>query len=138
MRGSATAVWLIVGYWAPVLVWSALIIHLSSIPSLETGMPGIWDLVARKIGHVAEYAVLALLLGRALRAHGVRRIVVILSSATLTLLFAVSDELHQTYVPGREGSPRDIAIDGLGIALWMALAQLGQRIQARFDRLLGE
>ena len=51
--------------WLPVLVWAAVIFTFSSIPSLSTGLGG-WDTVLRKGAHMTEYAILALLLFRAL------------------------------------------------------------------------
>ena len=57
----------LVGLWLPVLVWAALIFVLSSIPDLGTGLGG-WDLVLRKLGHAAEFALLGALLVRALGA----------------------------------------------------------------------
>ena len=51
--------------WGPVVLWAALIFALSAVPSLGTGLGG-WDTVLRKCAHVTEYAILALLLYRAL------------------------------------------------------------------------
>ncbi len=108
-------------YWGPALAWAGLIAYLSHIPSLSTGAPGVWDLVVRKIGHVGEYALLTFLLWRALRAHGSAPSRVLLWSGTLALGFAVSDEFHQSFIPGREGALRDVLIDtvGVGAALWI-------------------
>ena len=102
-------------YWLPVFAWAGLIFALSSIPSLESGLPKAGDLVLRKLGHMIEYAVLALLLHRALRAHSLAPRRALTSAAVLALLYAVLDEYHQSFVPGREGSPRDVLIDALGI-----------------------
>jgi VanZ like family len=102
--------------WLPVLAWAALIFALSSIPDLGTGLGG-WDLALRKLAHAAEYAVLGALLVRATGRAGLA-----LAAGTL---YAVSDELHQALVPGRMGSPVDVAIDALGVAcgvvLWQAV-----------------
>jgi VanZ family protein len=92
--------------WAPVVAWAALIFVLSSIPDLGTGLGG-WDLVLRKIAHAAEFAVLGLLL---LRAIGVTQLAV-----GLGIAYAVSDEIHQHFVPGRLGSPLDVVIDSVGV-----------------------
>jgi VanZ family protein len=94
--------------WLPVLVWAALIFALSSIPGLQTGL-GFWDLVLRKLAHVAEYAVLGALLTRALGRAWL--------AAALAVAYAVTDEVHQHFVPGRVGSVTDVAIDALGALL---------------------
>ena len=93
--------------WAPVLVWAALIFALSSIPSLSTGL-GTWDLVARKLAHLGEYAVLGGLLARAL-AHKP-------AAFALGSLYATTDEIHQAFVAGREATPLDWGIDTVGVA----------------------
>lgn len=111
---------LFVRYWLPVLAWAGLIFALSSIPSLKSGLPEPGDFVLRKLGHMVEYAVLALLLRRALWAHGLDQERNGIPTAALALLYAVLDEYHQSFVPGREGSPRDVLIDALGIGAALA------------------
>ena len=103
-----------VSLWLPVLLWAALIFALSSVPSLGTGL-GTWDLVLRKLAHVGEYAVLGALLLRALARPW--------AALALGIAYAVSDELHQTFVPGRAGTPLDVAIDAVGVALGILVLQ---------------
>ena len=79
----------------PVLVWCGVIFWFSSVPHLSTGL-GTWDLVLRKRAHLAEYAILMMLLLRA-------RIPVWLAFL-LGVLYASSDEWHQTFVGGTRGS----------------------------------
>jgi VanZ family protein len=99
--------------WLPVVAWAGLIFTLSSIPDLGTGLGG-WDLVLRKLAHAAEFAVLGLLLVRALE-HA-------WAAFSLGVAYAVTDEIHQSFVPGRLGSPVDVAIDAAGVAVGVALA----------------
>jgi VanZ family protein len=99
--------------WAPVVLWAALIFALSSITDLGTGL-GDWDVVLRKLAHIAEYAVLGVLVLRAARSVSVA---VLLGSA-----YAVTDEFHQTFVSGRHGSPVDWLIDTAGVVLGVAVA----------------
>ena len=98
--------------WAPVVLWAALIFALSSIPSLATGL-GLWDLVLRKLAHLVEYAVLGALLLRALRREP--------AAIALGSLYAVTDEIHQSFVAGRHGSPVDWLIDTLGVVAGVVL-----------------
>jgi VanZ family protein len=100
-------------FWAPVIFWAAVIFALSSIPELGTGL-GIWDTVFRKLAHAAEYAILGGLIFRAARSAPAA---VLLASA-----YAVTDEVHQTFVTGRHGSPLDWLIDTAGAVLGVALA----------------
>jgi VanZ family protein len=98
-----------------VVAWAALIFALSSIPDLGTGLGG-WDTLLRKLAHTAEYAVLGALLFRAAERAGL--------AFMLGALYAVSDEIHQSLVPGRLGSPFDVAIDAAGVACGIVLWQL--------------
>ena len=99
--------------WLPVLVWAGLIFALSSLSDLGTGLGG-WDLALRKVAHAAEFAVLGALLVRALGS--------VWPALALGVLYAISDEVHQAFVPGRHASPLDVAIDavgvGIGVLLW--------------------
>jgi VanZ family protein len=95
-------------HWLPVVLWAALIFALSSIPHLSSGL-GTWDLVLRKCAHVTEYAIFGLLLARALLRE--------VPAFALGVLYAVSDEFHQSFVRGRHAAPLDVAIDAVGVAL---------------------
>jgi hypothetical protein len=106
--------------WLPVVAWAALIFGLSSVPDLGTGLGG-WDLVLRKLAHAGEYGVLGALLTRAMGRPWV--------AFALGVAYAVSDEIHQSFVPGRMGSPVDVAIDAAGVAagvlVWSRIASRG-------------
>ena len=101
--------------WAPPVALMALIFFLSHQPELTSGL-GVWDTVGRKIVHAAEYALLCVLWWRALRTTG-RPERAITIAAAISLVYAVTDEVHQTFIDGRHGSPLDVAIDGVGIAV---------------------
>jgi VanZ family protein len=105
--------------WLPVGLWCGVIFYLSSLPNLATSW-GIWDLIFRKIAHITEYGILAFLIWRAIL-HSIK---VNLSktyalSGAVSLLYAISDEIHQSFVPTRHASIYDILIDGLGIGLML-------------------
>jgi len=102
----------IVRDWLPVLGWAAVIFAFSSVPDLGTGLGG-WDLLLRKMAHAAEYAILGALLLRATRNAGL--------AFALAVLYAASDELHQTFVEGRVGAIHDVAIDAIGAAIGIVL-----------------
>jgi VanZ family protein len=98
--------------WVPVVAWAGLIFVLSSIPDLSTGL-GAWDLALRKVAHAAEFAVLGFLLARAIGRDG--------PALALGIAYAVSDEVHQHFVPGRLGSPLDVLVDAVGVVVGVLL-----------------
>lgn len=100
----------LVSRFAPPLALMALIFALSAQPDLGTGL-GTIDLIGRKLVHMAEYGLLWLLW---LRAFRWRRPWL---AAAIAIGYAITDELHQTTVEGRHGSPLDVAIDSAGVAL---------------------
>ena len=94
--------------WLPVVIWAAVIFAFSSIPSLGTGL-GAWDTILRKGAHMTEYAILGLLLLRALGRE--------LPALALGIGYAITDEIHQHFVGGRHASPVDVLIDTAGVAI---------------------
>ena len=72
----------------------------------------------RKAAHASEYALLALLLFGALGLEGFRRYAVAWGGATL---YAVTDEIHQLFVPGRAGAVTDVCIDSAGAMTGMLI-----------------
>jgi len=94
--------------WLPVIVWAAVIFTFSSIPGLGTGLGGV-DTILRKGAHIAEYAILGLLLLRAIGRE--------LPALAIGIAYATTDEVHQHFVSGRHGSPVDVLIDTVGLAI---------------------
>jgi len=99
-----------VSRYAPPVAVMALIFALSATPDLSSGL-GAWDFVLRKIAHVTIFALLWLTLARA--ADWRRPIL----ACVIAVAYAASDEIHQSFVQGRHGTPVDVAIDSLGIGL---------------------
>lgn len=99
--------------WLPVLVWMALIFLVSAIPNLRSRLR--WDHFLRKTAHVLEYAVLAALSARAYRGSGaVRRSVFVSLAVATAVLYAVTDEYHQSFVPHRRMLKTDVMFDAAG------------------------
>jgi len=111
-------------YWLPPLAWMGVIYFLSAQPDLPQA-PGPWlDLVLKKAGHAAAYGVLAWLYLRVLRHHSGKRgtpTALRVASIGLTMTYALSDEYHQTFVPGRNGNLLDVAVDGAGVCVAILL-----------------
>ena len=116
--------------WAPVILYAALIYSLSA-----NSFHFSWFRNAQKnhtdwLAHVVEYGVFGALICRALGAQDVfKRSAgrLFITAALAGVLYGVSDEFHQKFVPERDSSPYDVAADGIGTALgawiWLKKAQ---------------
>ena len=134
-------------YWLPALIWMALIFSASSdinsfahssrfvepflhwlFPRMSQARVEAIHHIIRKCGHLTEYAVLALLLWRALRkpikndprpwSWREARL-----ALWLVARYAASDEFHQLFVASRDAAVHDVFIDTAGgaaglLALW--------------------
>jgi VanZ family protein len=133
--------------WLPVLLWACVIFFFSTEhfsapqssrilgPLLHWLFPGIApeqvsfiQFAVRKLGHGLEYFILAVLLYRALYAESGGRSSVRPAALTIvfTLVWAATDEFHQSWVPSRTASIVDVMIDGFGGlfgTFWMHLRQ---------------
>ncbi len=104
--------------WLPVFVWAVFIFYLSSIPDLKTSLK--FDFILRKISHVVEYLILVFFLYRALIGsfNNINILRLFVYPASLSFLYAITDELHQSFVPGRNCSIQDVLIDSVGILIF--------------------
>lgn len=80
------------------------------------------QIAIRKLGHLAEYAILAALFWRGLRS-GTQRPISILFAVVLVAcgLYAASDEFHQSFVPSRTSSVYDVMIDICGALVGLTI-----------------
>lgn len=77
------------------------------------------ELPIRKLAHMTEYAILAVLFLLAFLAFGKRRLI-FPAAAGCCFCYALTDEFHQTFVEGRAGRFTDVLIDTAGAAIAMA------------------
>jgi VanZ family protein len=106
----------------------AVIWVLSSLPAAaDQTIGGIFlPKLLQKMAHLVVYAVLGGLwfwafdFGRGVKAAG-------LWACCLSTAYAAVDEFHQTFVPGRYGSPWDVALDTIGALLVLAIILAARR-----------
>lgn len=114
----------------PVVLWSAFIFYLSSLQFKDQGnIPGL-----DKIVHFIEYFVLSMLVYRMIFG-GIRIEKKMAGYFTLSaiIIFAVSDEFHQSFVPTREVSLFDILSDTIGATaaiffIWKLLPKVPKKL----------
>ncbi|MCP4684153.1 MAG: VanZ family protein [bacterium] len=101
-------------YHLPVIVYGAAILMVSSVPHLKS--PELRILAADKVAHFLEYALFALLAYRSFSnlARKTKRNLTLLLSFGLLTVFALFDELLQSYTPGRFPDTMDYLFDLLG------------------------
>jgi VanZ family protein len=151
--------------WIAVILWMSLIFYLSHQPAaksselssnvteviintIETVAPQVkiekGDLhhIVRKNAHFLYYLVLGILAVNALRISGVRGYRGILLALLICILYAISDEIHQIFVPGRSGEIRDIIIDssgsGTGILAYLIVSQIIEKVNRKTAKMGGK
>jgi VanZ family protein len=103
--------------WLPVIAWMGLIFYLSAQPDLPNPASGWVGRLVSSGAHAFVFGVLAVLWARALSGrHHTWHL-----AFAVTMLYAVSDELHQVFVPGRRPDLWDLLCDGLGALLGLGM-----------------
>ena len=137
------------------IVWMTTIFHFSAQPADESGQMSLRfgmsicrmvvphfedktveqqetmarriEFPVRKVAHMTEYAILALLLLGMITKDRITR-KQLLAVICLVAAYAATDEYHQLFVPGRSGQVRDVVIDTvggtLGLGAWLAVRRL--------------
>ena len=137
--------WLQTSSWLLVLSWMILIFSLSAQPAEQSSQlsGGITDTVIetvekvvpnlsinrdtlshliRKNAHFFAYLILGILVTNALYYSTKMQVKKqIILSFIICVLYAISDEVHQLFVPGRSGEVRDVVIDssGAGVGIFI-------------------
>lgn len=127
--------------WTAVLLWLVLIFYLSSQPAVqsdglskkvtkvivdtvdrvvelddeksEIDLVEKFNHIVRKYAHFTSYLVLGVLVMNAFRRSGVRGFKGFIFSLVFCILYAISDEVHQVFVPGRGAQVTDVLIDSV-------------------------
>ena len=137
--------------WGAVVCWMLLIFLLSSQGPVATGelsmsvtekvvdrvaiaQPDLtfWNFMARQVAHVFLYLVLGILLCIAFSFTVEKRRRVCFWAFGVGLLYAISDEFHQMFVPGRDADLADIFFDGMGLLLGLFIYRVFAFIRSRY------
>jgi VanZ family protein len=115
---------------ALVLACAALIFVGASFPNPPGATGGEWQY---DFAHMVEYGTLGMLTLLALRAHRPSSPVMVLGLTAwgLAVLYGISDEFHQSFVPNRDANWMDVGFDGLGAALGSAVLATGSKFPVR-------
>lgn len=140
--------------YGPLILWAALIFIGSTdllsaantggvlvrpvlwlFPHLSEGTLKIFQLVVRKAAHFTEYGILAWLAARAFRTSSreLLRHRWFWASLLLIVVYSLSDEFHQSFVPSRTGSIYDCLIDSLGGLAALVFLAVRKRRRSSFE-----
>lgn len=140
--------------WLLVIFWMTVIFYLSHQPGVEssglsTGIteaiiratkkiaPSIdfnlevFNHVVRKNAHFFAYLVLGILVANGLRSSGVVGLRAVVIALGISVLYAISDEAHQLFVPGRAGQVKDVFIDSAGAVFGIGLYEIFKYIKSK-------
>lgn len=113
--------------WGPVILWMAVIFLGSTRQRIVVSPEYSINFLFFKTLHVLEYGFLYLLTFRATKNK--------VTSFIIVILYAITDEIHQLFVPTREGTVRDVIIDGLGAGVaWITITKLLPRMPNKLRR----
>jgi len=139
--------------WLLVILWMALIFYLSHQPAsksnelsigitekitriVEKTDPNIdknirsFNHIIRKNAHFFTYLVLGILTFNGLKNSELAGGRGFILALIICILYAISDEIHQLFIPGRSGQVTDVVIDGMGSLVGITLHQMSNKIKA--------
>ena len=112
--------------WAPAIVVCVIIFLSSAQHGTVISQSYLWNYAANKAAHIFLYFILCFAFDR-----GTKNV---LSAVVLTVLYGISDELHQQFVPTRSGQLTDVLIDAVaagtaGLILWTFYQDLPKKLK---------
>jgi VanZ family protein len=134
-------------HWGLLIVWMIVIFIMSSQPAkisdsqsegvikvlLSIGIDAnsifgqLANFIIRKCAHFLEYVILSILYFNVARLYFKKKAIII-GTIAFVFVYACSDEIHQLFVPGREGAFRDVLIDTFGGATSLSLRLMSKNI----------
>ena len=115
--------------WGPAVAIMVIIFIASATPGSDLPKFGVWDFFAKKGGHMLGYALLASAFFHGLNKGGRIKKSQFIAAVCLATLYALTDEFHQRFTPGRSPSLRDVGIDTFGAAIGLTLWNWIRRLQ---------
>lgn len=97
--------------WPAVIAWMGALFFLSSLPSLPETLP--FDF-GDKIEHAVAFGILGCFLAFAHLPYPLGSLNRVILVTVLVVAYGMSDEFHQSFVPGRDASATDVVADGIG------------------------
>lgn len=150
-ESASTKYILVFEYWTPLLVWLLTMFFFSTdlmsssetskfivpiltfvFPGLSPGEITLWHGVIRKLAHIAEYFILAVLVYRSLKYEHPDLMDATMRAISFVVSIALLDEFHQSFTAYREASIVDVGYDCVGgvWALWVMTSYEIRRLRS--------
>ena len=113
----------IIHRWGLSILIMMVIFTFSSIPSAELPSLGWFDMLVKKGGHILGYGILSMAYLRGLDMDKKNLWIAWL----LSIIYSITDEIHQIFVPGRHASVWDIGFDAVGAAITLFLYRINNK-----------
>lgn len=135
--------------WSLLIIWMTFIYYMSNQPAIVSDNQSesvivllskigidissifgqLANFIIRKSAHFIEYMILALLVFNVLIMYfDINNVIII--GILFVFIYACSDEIHQLFVPGREGAIRDVIIDTCGGTTLLLIKMLSIKIKS--------
>jgi len=138
--------------WLLVFIWMSFIFYLSHQSGFESSRlsSGFMDkiltvftwlfhshinvnnfhFIIRKGAHFFAYFILGMLVVHALFKENNKKKEII-AALFICIMYAITDEIHQSFIPGRSGEIRDVLIDSCGAVIGIGLYIIGRPLLLR-------
>lgn len=94
--------------------------------------------LTRKAAHIVAYFILGILIYSIIETYKLTGKRTIVLSITFALLYAIFDEIHQLFVPGRSGEIRDVLIDTVAASIGVGIYYTSSKIRRNHDMSKGK
>jgi VanZ family protein len=123
----------ILRFYLPVIIWGLLIFSVSSTSVPQVSQVYAVDFTFHKFAHIIEYAILGVLIYRALKEENISRKEAVIYAIIIAAFYGFTDEFHQSFTPHRTTRLRDVIIDTLGaiagiLIVWKLLPKMPKKL----------
>lgn len=102
-------------YFIPAFIWAVVIFGVSSIPDLST--PSFGFKLMDKLAHFGAFFILGLFVAYGFGRQNLDSRYIFWISVIVSVVYGISDEAHQFFVPGRRMDGLDMLADAMGAAV---------------------
>ncbi len=82
------------------------------------------NIIIRKLAHLTEYFILAIAIHSLLKEYLTNIKTITILSLIFCIIYATTDEYHQSFITNRTSSPKDVLIDTIGSLTYLTMATI--------------